>query len=217
MFERFTQTARRVIFAARYIAGRVGSKEIDTEHVLLGSVSTDKSLARRFFGSPWAAEDIWTGIEQRKPVREKVAGPVELPLSSSSKRVLRFAAEEANLISDRNIRTAHLLLGLLREDTGLAAEILRERGIRLIEVRRELQANPHDDLTTEKFVREIGSRPEKITELQARIQAIRSRIEEAISHGDFAAAKVYSDEEGKVSDELFSLYRQHGLLDWIYS
>jgi ATP-dependent Clp protease ATP-binding subunit ClpC len=96
VFERYTQTARRVIFAARYVAGRVGSKEIDTEHLLLGSLSTDNSLARRFFGSPWAAEAICKRIEQRKPVRDKVVGPVEIPLSGAGKRVLRFAAEEAD-------------------------------------------------------------------------------------------------------------------------
>lgn len=216
MFERSTQTARRVIFAAYYIAGRVGSKKIDTEHLLLGLLSTDKSLARRFFGSPWAAETIWKMVEQSKPLQEKVQGSVELPLSDASKRVLAFAAEEADVAPSRRIGTEHLLLGLLREEAGLAAEILRERSIRLIETRRELQANPHDDSTTEKFVREVGSRPQEIAELQARIQAIRSRIEEAIANNDFAAAKAYSDKEGKERDKLFLLYRQHGLLDWIY-
>jgi hypothetical protein len=52
--------------------------------------------------------------------------------------------------------------------------------------------------------------------LQARIQTIRSRIEEANAYRDFAGAKAYLDEEGRESDKLFSLYQQHALLDWIY-
>lgn len=216
MFERYTQTARRVIFAARYIAGRVGSDTIDTEHLLLGLLSTDKGLARRFFGSPWAAEAVWKSVEQRKPIRESPAGPREIPLSDASKRVLRFAAEEADLASDDEIRTQHLLLGTLRENRGLAGEITRERGFNLVEIRRSLQESPHDDSRDEKFVREDRAFPPDIAELVASAESIRKRIEEAIAGHDFATAKAYSDEEREQCNKLFSLYRQHGMNDWIY-
>src|SRR6202030_4561248 len=55
MFERYTQKARRVIFGAVYMARRVGSPMVETEHLLLGLLREDKVLARRFLGSPWAA------------------------------------------------------------------------------------------------------------------------------------------------------------------
>src|SRR5216684_2858949 len=116
MFERYSETARRVIFSSRYMASRVGSPEIETEHLLLGLLRADKSLARRFLGSPWAAEAVWRKIEQSKPLREKVRGPREIPLSNAAKRALAFAVEEAALFSSKRVRTEHLLLGLLREE-----------------------------------------------------------------------------------------------------
>ena len=113
MFERYSEMARRVIHMSRYMAGRVGSPEIETEHLLLGLLREDKALARRFLGTPWAAEAVWRKIAQSKPVREKLSGPRELPLSRTSKHVLAFAAEEADLLSNKYVCTEHLLLGLL--------------------------------------------------------------------------------------------------------
>ena len=59
VFERYTESARRVIFFARYFTGRTGSLEIETEHLLLGLLRQDQGLGRRFLGSPWAAEEVW--------------------------------------------------------------------------------------------------------------------------------------------------------------
>lgn len=226
MFERYTQAARRVIFFGRYFAGRAGNTEIETEHLLLGLFREDKGLGRRFLGSPWAAEKIWVKITESKPVRERISGPVELPLSSESKRALAFAAEETDLfgIEDPEIRalrakrvcTEHILLGLLREEKWLAHQILVKLGVHLVETRAELMRVPHNDAANEEFSRERGSRPEDIVELQNRIQSIRSRMEDAISKHDFAAARTYSDEEVKERDKFFLLCQKHGLLDWIY-
>ena len=216
MFERYTETARRVIFASRYMVGRAGGREIETDHLLLGLLREDKTLARRFLGSPWAAEDVWKKVTQRKPTRERVPGPVDLPLSSESKRVLAFAAEEADLVSNKRICSEHILLGLLREDTSLAAEILREYGLHLTDARVALERVPHDDSAREKFVREKGYRTNEVADLQNRIRAIKSRLQEAIGKQDFSLAKTYSDEEGKERETLFLLYQRHGLLDWIF-
>jgi len=152
MFERYSETARRAIHSSRYMAGRVGSPEIETEHLLLGLLRTEKVLARRFLASPWAGEAVWRKIEQSKPVRETTPGPRELPLSNASKHVLAFAAEEADLLSNKHVCTEHLLLGLLREEKCLATEILHERGIRLASTREDLVRVPHHDSEKEKFV-----------------------------------------------------------------
>jgi ATP-dependent Clp protease ATP-binding subunit ClpC len=141
---------------------------------------------------------------------------VDLPLSSESKRVLAFAAEEADLVSNKRICSEHILLGLLREDTSLAAEILREYGLHLTDARVALERVPHDDSAREKFVREKGYRPNEVADLQNRIRAIKSRLQEAIGKQDFSLAKTYSDEEGKERETLFLLYQRHGLLDWIF-
>jgi hypothetical protein len=71
--------------------------------------------------------------------REKVPGSFELPLSSESKRVLAFAADEADRSSSKSISTEHVLLGLLREEECLAAKTLSEGDVELASTREELR------------------------------------------------------------------------------
>jgi ATP-dependent Clp protease ATP-binding subunit ClpC len=139
MFERYTEKARRVIFFARYEASQFGSPYIETEHLLLGLLREDKTLTNRFLRSHASVESIRKQIEGHTTIREKVSTSVDLPLSNECKRVLAYAAEEAERLSHKHIGTEHLLLGLLREEKCFAAEILTERGLRLPAVREELQ------------------------------------------------------------------------------
>jgi ATP-dependent Clp protease ATP-binding subunit ClpC len=138
MFERYTEKARRVIFFARYEASQFGSPYIETEHLLLGLLREDKALANRFLRSHAALESIRKQIESQTTIREKGSTSVDLPLSHECKRVLAYAAEEAERLSHKHIGTEHLLLGLLREEKSFAAEILHERGLRLSQVRDEV-------------------------------------------------------------------------------
>ncbi len=139
MFEKYTEKARRVIFFARYEASQFGSPSIETEHLLLGLIREDKNLTNRFFPKANASIDsIRKEIEGRTMIREKVSTSVDLPFSDESKRALNAAAEESERLSHKHIGTEHMLLGLLREEKSVAAEILRERGLRLGMVREEL-------------------------------------------------------------------------------
>jgi ATP-dependent Clp protease ATP-binding subunit ClpC len=139
MFERYTEKARRVIFFARYEASQFGAQAIEPEHILLGLLREDKQLAQKFFRSPHStAESIRKEIEERTPLREKVAPSVDLPLSMQAKRVLNHAADESERLQHRNIGTEHLLLGILREEKSIAAESLYERGLRLNQIRDEM-------------------------------------------------------------------------------
>ncbi|HRR56640.1 MAG TPA: Clp protease N-terminal domain-containing protein, partial [Acidobacteriota bacterium] len=139
MFERYTEKARRVIFFARYEASQLGSRSIEPEHILLGLLREDKALAGRFFSRAQAAlESIRKEIEGRVQRREKVSTSVELPLSDPAKRVLAFASDEADRLLCSYIGTEHILLGLLRAEDSLAADILRSRGLKLARVREEL-------------------------------------------------------------------------------
>ncbi|NWF85313.1 MAG: ATP-dependent Clp protease ATP-binding subunit [Bryobacteraceae bacterium] len=138
MFERYTEKARRVIFFARYEASQFGSPYIETEHLLLGLLREDKALANRFLRSQANIESIRKQIEAQTTIREKVSTSVDLPLSTECKRVLAYAAEEAERLGHKHIGTEHLLLGLLREDKCFAAEILHGRGLRLATVREEI-------------------------------------------------------------------------------
>ena len=139
MFERYTEKARRVIFFARYEASQFGAHAIEPEHLLLGLMREDKTLTGRFFPrAQLSIESIRKEIEGRTLLREKISTSVELPLAPETKRVLAFAHEESDRLQHRHIGTEHLLLGLLREERSMAAEILYERGLRLNSVRDEI-------------------------------------------------------------------------------
>src|SRR5712691_10202786 len=146
MFERYTEKARRVIFFARYEASQFGAQAIEAEHILLGLLREDKQLTQKFFRSPHSTvESIRREIESRTPLRDKVSASVDLPLSSSAKRVLSYAADESERLGHRHIGTEHLLLGILREDKSSAAEILYERGLRLNQIRDDLNRAQHNE------------------------------------------------------------------------
>jgi len=124
MFERFTEKARRVIFFARYEASHYGSPYIDTEHLLLGLLREEKSV------SLWIPKVQPEIIRQRIDAATERRSPtptnVDLPLSTEAKRVLVFAADEADRLANKNIGTEHLLLALLDEDKSFAASLLRD-------------------------------------------------------------------------------------------
>jgi ATP-dependent Clp protease ATP-binding subunit ClpC len=165
MFEKYTEKARRVIFFARYEASQFGSSYIETEHLLLGLIREDKNLTNRFLPKANATiQDIRKEIEGRTLVRDKVSTSVDLPFSEESKRVLNSAAEESERLSHKHIGTEHILLGLLRQDKSVAAEILREHGLRPGTVREELsrssserhaQSRPKEPLSLAEFSRDL--------------------------------------------------------------
>jgi ATP-dependent Clp protease ATP-binding subunit ClpC len=215
MFERYTEPSRRVVFYSRYMAGEAGSPKIETEHLLWGLLRADMVLARRFLGSPWAAEEIWREVEQKRPVRAAIPAGVDLPLSPGGTRVLLLAAEEADSLSSKKIHTEHLLLGLLRDERDFAASLLSGRGLHLASTRDELRRKPHDDSIIEEFVREPSALPEGVAESRSRLRSIVTRMEQAIAERDFATVRSCSDEERIERDKLRSLYQEHGLSGWM--
>ncbi|HTG86445.1 MAG TPA: ATP-dependent Clp protease ATP-binding subunit, partial [Pyrinomonadaceae bacterium] len=149
MFERYTEKARRVIFFARYEASQFGAPAIEPEHLLLGLMREDKTLTGRFFPRAQVSiESIRKEIEGRTLLREKISTSVELPLAPETKHVLAYAHEESDRLQHRHIGTEHLLLGLLREERSMAAEILYERGLRLNAVRDEIARQSGTDART---------------------------------------------------------------------
>ena len=139
MFERYTERARRGLFFARYEASQLGSISIETEHLLLGLIREGKGLTSRIFQrSHLSLDTIRKDIEGRTVFREKVSTSVEIPFSGETKRVLQYAAEEADRLLHNYIGTEHLLLGLLREERSVAASILMEKGMRLHAVREDI-------------------------------------------------------------------------------
>ena len=139
MFERYTEKARRTIFFARYEASQFGSPYIETEHLLLGLLREDKALTSRFLRDASHLPSIRMQIENATTIREKIHTSVDLPLSNECKRILAYAAEEAEKLAHKHIDCEHLLLGILREEKSFAAHLLSERGLRLDKVRIELK------------------------------------------------------------------------------
>ena len=142
MFERYTEKARRVIFFARFEASKFGSPYIETEHLLLGILREDKALTSRMLRPPGSAESIRKQIEAQGPRGEEIPTSADLPLSNESKRVLAYAGEEAERLGHKHIGSEHLLLGLLREEKSFAAALLEERGVKLKNMRKEIESMP---------------------------------------------------------------------------
>jgi|GEM_PF-1065160 len=138
MFERYTEKARRVIFFARYEAIQFGSPYIETEHILLGLLRDDKALFHRLLPDV-NHQSIHKDVEAITAIPEKILTSVDLPLSDASKRVLKYAAEEADRLSHRHIGTEHLLLGLLHETSDLGGQLLTARGAKLDEFRKKIE------------------------------------------------------------------------------
>jgi len=144
--ERFTQRARRVLSLAQEEAERLQHGHIGTEHLLLGLMREEGGVAGRVL------RDL--GLEQRR-VEELVnrltdsgtrTPATNLDLSAGTKKVLELAVDEARRMGHHYIGTEHLLLGLVRQQEGIAIEVLRRLGISPEEVRRQtrrvLQESP---------------------------------------------------------------------------
>jgi len=142
MFERYTERARRMIFFARYEASQYGSPYIETEHLLLGLLREDPVLCRQFLGPTSVAAEIRTAIEGRITRRERISTSVEMPLTEESKKALKLAAEESERLAHRHIGTEHILVALLRVEGSLAAQLLRERGLKPEAIREQLAKAP---------------------------------------------------------------------------
>ena len=139
VFERYTERARRVIFFARYEASQLGAHSIQTEHVLLGLIREGKGLTQRLLNrGSVRMEEVRRQVEGRCRYGDQVSTTVEMPLSPEVKRVLALAQDEAEQLGHSYTGTEHLLLGLLREDTATAAEVLRENGLTLPFLREEI-------------------------------------------------------------------------------
>ena len=144
MFERYTEAARRTLFFSRYEASQFGSLSIEAEHLLLGLMRDERNengfTSRIFEAAHVSPESVGEDIRHRTNSREKVATGVEIPFSAETKRILQFAAEEADNLLHKHIGPEHLLLGLIREEKSFAASILQRGGLTLSGLRDQVAA-----------------------------------------------------------------------------
>lgn len=137
MFERYTESARRALFFARYESSELSHTSIEPVHLLLGVLRAGKGVTGKLFApsnvsyeAVRAAVDVGSG--------ERIPTSVEIPFSTESQRVLDYTAQEADRLGHGYIGTEHLLLGLLREEQSIAFTILNGYGMRLDAVRDHL-------------------------------------------------------------------------------
>jgi uncharacterized protein (TIGR03435 family) len=136
MFDRFTSRALQALFFARSQVSQLGSSTVEPEHILLGVLDEGKGLGSRILARTGGTlDDLRRDIVRRLPKRETISESDDIPFSAPCERVLRYAGEEADRLLHKAIGTEHLLLGLLREERGVAAEVLAARGLRIEAVR----------------------------------------------------------------------------------
>jgi ATP-dependent Clp protease ATP-binding subunit ClpC len=140
MFERYTERARRVLFFSRSEAVESRSRSIETQHILLGLLHESKGMTARIFEPVHLSkDDVLAAVPSTVAKRRRRPGvEVEVPFSTETKRVLGYAAEEADRLMHNYIGTEHLILGLLREKQCLAARILNGKGLELYSVRADI-------------------------------------------------------------------------------
>jgi ATP-dependent Clp protease ATP-binding subunit ClpC len=139
MFNRFTERARKVIILAKEEAKRFNHDYIGTEHILLGLIREGEGVAATVL------EKMGLSLENIRLEIEKLVqpGPTtqiigDLPFTPRAKKALEMAAEEARSLGHNYIGTEHLLLGLLREEEGVASQVLLNLGLDLAGVRNKV-------------------------------------------------------------------------------
>ncbi|HET9793601.1 MAG TPA: ATP-dependent Clp protease ATP-binding subunit [Thermoanaerobaculia bacterium] len=138
MFEKYNEKARRALFFARYEASKLGSKVIESEHILLGILREGEDVIKEIFSRfNVKPEEIRREIEGDRIFVERISSTAELPLSEESKKILAYASHEAESMVHPYVGTEHLLVGILRVDGSVAGRLLTARGFNLYGVREE--------------------------------------------------------------------------------
>ena len=139
MYERFTDRARKVMQLANQEAQRFNHEYIGTEHVLLGLIKEGSGVAANVL------KNLEVDLRKIRQEVEKLvqSGPDmvtmgKLPQTPRAKKVIEYSMEEARNLNHNYVGTEHILLGLLREQEGVAAQVLMNLGLKLEEVREEV-------------------------------------------------------------------------------
>jgi len=144
--ERFTQRARRVLSLAQEEAERLRHHQIGTEHLLLGLMREEGGVAGRVLRDLGLDLRRVEELVSRLSTSEYRGGVAQLDLSPGTKKVLELAVDEARRMGHHYIGTEHLLLGLVRQQEGIALDVLRRLGVNPDEIRRQtskvLQESP---------------------------------------------------------------------------
>lgn len=138
MFERFTDRGRLVVIKAQEEARRLNHDYIGTEHLLLGLIREGEGVAAK------SLESLGIPLEGLRSQVEEAIGrgtevpPSKIPFTPRTKKVLELSVREAEQFGHTYTGTEHILLGLLREGDGVAAQVLVEEGAELTRVHQQI-------------------------------------------------------------------------------
>ncbi len=194
MFQRFTDRARQVVVLAQAEARRLDHNWIGTEHILLGLISEGNGVAAR------TLESLGIGLDAVRQQVEEIIGRGQqapsghIPFTPRAKKVLELSLREAQQLGHDYIGTEHILLGLVREGDGVAAQVLVRLGADLNRVRQQVtqllagraagEPGPEAEVRPEMAGQRAGVGPDT-SDLDEQIEAARAGKEAAITAQDF--------------------------------
>jgi ATP-dependent Clp protease ATP-binding subunit ClpC len=180
MFERFSDQARRVVVQAQEEARLLSHNYIGTEHLLLGLLRERDGTAAEALGS------LGVSLDDARAQTEEIIGRGQhqasghIPFTPRAKKVLELSLPEARRLGHRTIGTEHILLGMLREGEGVAAQVLVRLGVDLNMARQAVIGLAHGSpgVTSEPVVENIrvAARPRPAADFAARLDGIEEQL-----------------------------------------
>ncbi len=161
--QRFTQRARRVLSLAQEEAERMKHAYIGTEHLLLGLMKEDGGVAGRVLRELGLETRRVQEIVERLTGANKTTGAAKIDLSPGTKRVIELAVDEARRMGHHYIGTEHLLLGLVRQNEGVAIDVLKKLGVSAEQIRRQTRRVLQESPTQQQGGQQTGQKRETVT------------------------------------------------------
>jgi ATP-dependent Clp protease ATP-binding subunit ClpC len=212
MFERFTERARQVVVLAQDEARALKHNYIGTEHILLGLLREEEGLAARVL------ESLDITVEEVRAQVARIVGQGDevttgqIPFTPRAKKVLELALREALSLGHNYIGTEHILLGLVRENEGVAARILLDFDADAEKIRNEIIAmlsspRGRHGRARERLAPFDPPSPPFMPEVGQELRRLREEKEAAIEQQRFDEAAALRDWEGRLTREARSFAR----------
>ncbi|MEZ7123724.1 Clp protease N-terminal domain-containing protein [Nonomuraea sp. AD125B] len=179
MFERFTDRARRVVVLAQEEARTMNHGYIGTEHILLGLIAEGEGLAALVLESSGVEQDRVRAFVERETEHDGRPPSGHIPFTPGAKKVLELSLREALQLRHNYIGTEHILLGLIREGEGLAAQALVDAGADLAGLRQRLLdrvGRGSRERASEMFFAGTGSLNERLAQIQESLERIERHL-----------------------------------------
>ena len=177
MFERFTDRARRVVALAQDEAKRLDHNYIGTEHILLGLIHEGTGVAARALDSLGINLDVVRRQVEEIIGRGQQTPSGHIPFTPRAKKVLELSLRESQQLGHNYIGTEHILLGLLREGDGVAAQVLVKLGADLNRVRQQVIQLLHGHQEEESVsARSTAAELRVLPAVKARLDSVEDRL-----------------------------------------